>query len=42
LEGDHLYLKNKSLIRNNIYSQTCLMWPSNGTVKYGHIKQVVT
>jgi hypothetical protein len=24
-----------------IYSQTCLMWPSKGTVKYGHIRQVV-
>jgi len=23
-------------------SQTCLMWPSKGTVKYGHIRQVVT
>jgi hypothetical protein len=23
------------------YSQTCLMWPSKGTVKYGHIRQVV-
>ena len=22
-------------------SQTCLMWPSKGTVKYGHIRQVV-
>jgi hypothetical protein len=25
-----------------IYSQACLMWPSKGTVKYGHIRQVVT
>ena len=24
------------------YSQSCLMWPSKGTVKYGHIRQVVT
>ena len=24
------------------YGQTCLMWPSKGTVKYGHIRQVVT
>ena len=24
-----------------IYSQTCLMWPSKGTVKYGHLRQVV-
>jgi hypothetical protein len=23
------------------YSQTCLMWSSKGTFKYGHIKQVV-
>jgi hypothetical protein len=23
------------------YSKTCLMWPSKGTVKYGHIRQVV-
>ena len=22
-----------------MYSQTCLMWPSKGTVKYGHIRQ---
>ena len=24
-----------------VYSQTILMWPSTGTVKYGHIRQVV-
>jgi len=29
------------LIEQIIYSQTCLMWPSKGTVKYGHIRQVV-
>jgi hypothetical protein len=23
------------------YSQTCLLWPSKGTMKYGHIRQVV-
>ena len=23
------------------YSQSCLMWPSKRTVKYGHIRQVV-
>jgi hypothetical protein len=23
------------------YHKACLMWPSNGTVKYGHIRQVV-
>ena len=23
------------------YSQTCLLWPSKGTVKYGHIRQEV-
>ena len=23
------------------YSQTCLMWPSKGTVKFGHIRQMV-
>jgi hypothetical protein len=23
------------------YSQTCLMWPSKGTLKYGHIRQVI-
>jgi hypothetical protein len=26
----------------NIYSQTCLIWPSKGTMKYGHIRQMVT
>jgi hypothetical protein len=28
-------------LSNTIYSQACLMWPSKGTVKYGHIRQVV-
>ena len=23
------------------YSQTCIMWPIKGTVKYGHVRQVV-
>jgi hypothetical protein len=27
---------------SNLYNQTCHMWPSKGTVKYGHIRQVVT
>jgi len=25
-----------------MYNQTCLMWPSKGTLKKGHIRQVVT
>jgi hypothetical protein len=29
------------LSHDNRYSQTCLMWPFKGTVKYGHIRQVV-
>ena len=24
------------------YSQTCLLWPSKGTVNYGYIRQVIT
>jgi hypothetical protein len=24
-----------------MYSQTCLMWPFKGRLKYGHIRQVV-
>jgi hypothetical protein len=26
---------------STVYGQTCLMWPSKGTIKYGHIRQVV-
>jgi hypothetical protein len=26
----------------NLYSQTCVMWPSKGIVKYGHMRKVVT
>jgi hypothetical protein len=31
----------KIYTNKTIYSQTSLKWPSEGTVKYGHIIQVV-
>jgi hypothetical protein len=38
---------NESIIKSEKqllvkYSQTYVMWPSKGTVKYGHIRQVAT
>jgi hypothetical protein len=36
IEHDDYFAKYK----HHIYSQTCLMWPSKGTVEYGHIRQV--
>ena len=51
-KGNTLILRNskKKRFKNSHYfdcyiasmhSQTCLMWPSKGTVKYDHIRQVV-
>jgi len=34
-------LVEHSLSLRSMSSQTCLMWPSKGTVKSGHIMQVV-
>jgi hypothetical protein len=36
-----MWILNSGTSEKTYYSQTCLMWPSQGTVKYGHIRQVV-
>jgi hypothetical protein len=37
----HRYREDMQPGMYNMYSQTCLMWPSKGTAKNGHIRQVV-
>ena len=39
VNSDNMFVSLLSL--DNRYNQTCLMWPFKGTVKYGHIRQVV-